>query len=102
MPAFIEMNCHHRGETRNMKHLLRVAMCLTILAAGTRMAAGQATPYPAGDVKQTYERLLKQIDAIPMYDNHAHPGFADDNDVDAIASPPGERATFGLRDDTPA
>ena len=84
-----------------MKHLLRVAMCLTILASLTRAAAGQATPYPAGDVKKTYEQLLKKIDAMPMYDNHAHPGFADDTDVDAMAAPPGESATFRLRDDNP-
>ena len=36
-----------------------------------------------------------------MYDNHAHPGFADDNDVDAMASPPDESATLRLRDDNP-
>jgi uncharacterized protein len=36
-----------------------------------------------------------------MYDNHAHPGFADDTDVDAMASPPGESATLRLRDDNP-
>jgi hypothetical protein len=32
-----------------------------------------------------------------MYDNHAHPGFADDADVDAMAAPPGESATLRLR-----
>jgi len=36
-----------------------------------------------------------------MYDNHAHPGFADDSDVDAMASPPDESATLRLRDDNP-
>ena len=66
-----------------------------------QMAAAQATPYPAGDVQKTYERLLKEIDKIPMYDNHAHPGFADDTDVDAMAAPPDESATLRLRDDNP-
>ena len=56
---------------------------------------------PSGDVRKTYERLLNKIDAIPLYDNHAHPGFADDTDVDAMASPPDESATFRLRDDNP-
>jgi hypothetical protein len=64
-------------------------------------ANAQATPYPAGDVKKTYDRLLVEIDKIPMYDNHAHPGFADDSDVDAMAAPPDESPTFRLRDDNP-
>ncbi|HTQ95988.1 MAG TPA: amidohydrolase family protein [Candidatus Acidoferrum sp.] len=64
-------------------------------------AAGQAKPYPSGDVQKTYERLLKEIEKIPMYDNHAHPGFADDSDVDAMASPPEESAMLRLRDDNP-
>jgi uncharacterized protein len=64
-------------------------------------AAAQARPLPSGNLQDTYQRLLKQIDAIPMYDNHAHPGFADDTDVDAMASPPDESATLRLRDDNP-
>ena len=73
-----------------------------LLAAGIAVpAAGQARPYPSGDVKKTYDRLLKQIETIPMYDNHAHPGFADDTDVDAMAAPPDESATLRLREDNP-
>ena len=71
-----------------MKHLLRMGLGAVVAAGLAHAAAGQASPYPSGDVKKTYERLLKQIEAIPMYDNHAHPGFADDADVDAMASPP--------------
>ncbi len=84
-----------------MKHLLCIGICLVVFGGYARLAAGQAAPYPSGDVKKTYEQMLKKIDAIPIYDNHAHPGFADDNDVDAMASPPGESATFRLRDDNP-
>lgn len=84
-----------------MKHLLRVGLAIGLTAGMAYCAAAQARPYPSGDVKKTYERLLKQIDAIPMYDNHSHPGFADDNDVDAMASPPDESATLRLRDDNP-
>ena len=36
-----------------------------------------------------------------MYDNHAHPGFADDTDVDAMAAPPDESSTLRLREDNP-
>ena len=73
-----------------------------VLAVGlAQNATAQAQPLPRSDLKKTYERLLKQIDAIPLYDNHAHPGFADDTDVDAMASPPDESATLRLRDDNP-
>ena len=84
-----------------MKHPIRIVLGLLLAVSLGHSAAGQARPYPSGDLKKTYERLLKQIDAIPMYDNHAHPGFADDTDVDAMASPPGESATLRLRDDNP-
>jgi hypothetical protein len=84
-----------------MKRLLRVALSLVPAAGMALSAAGQARPYPSGDVKKTYERLLKQIETIPMYDNHSHPGFADDTDVDAMAAPPDESATLRLREDNP-
>jgi hypothetical protein len=84
-----------------MKQMLRMGICLLIVATVAKNAAAQATPFPAGDVKKTYDRLLKKIDAIPLYDNHAHPGYADDTDVDAMASPPGESATLRLQEDNP-
>jgi len=84
-----------------MTELVRVGLGV-LLAVGIAVpAAGQARPYPSGDVKKTYDRLLKQIETIPMYDNHAHPGFADDTDVDAMAAPPDESATLRLREDNP-
>src|ERR1700739_2764699 len=89
------------GRMERMKHLLRMGLGAVVAAGMAQAAAGQASPYPSGDVKKTYERLLKQIEAIPMYDNHAHPGFADDSGVDAMASPPDESATLRLRDDNP-
>jgi uncharacterized protein len=81
--------------------LLRMGSVMAICGAVGYAAAGQAQPYPSGDVKKTYERLLKEIDKIPIYDNHAHPGYPDDSDVDAMASPPDESATLRLRDDNP-
>jgi uncharacterized protein len=83
------------------RNLLHAVLGLLFAVGAAPIAAGQAHPYPSGDTKKTYERLLKQIEAIPMYDNHSHPGFADDTDVDAMASPPDESATFRLRDDNP-
>jgi hypothetical protein len=84
-----------------MRRMSRVGLGIVVAAGCAQLAAGQARPYPSGDVRRTYERLLKQIEAIPMYDNHAHPGYADDPDVDAMASPPDESATLRLRDDNP-
>ncbi len=84
-----------------MKHLLCASVGLLLAAGWAPSAAAQATPFASGDVKKTYDRLLVAIDKIPMYDNHAHPGFADDSDVDAMAAPPEESPTFRLRDDNP-
>ena len=44
--------------------------------------------------------LLAQIERIPIFDNHSHPGYADDPDVDAMASPPGS-SVLRLRPDNP-
>ena len=79
----------------------RVTGAITLLGLLGPGVFAQAMPYPSGDLQKTYDRLLKQIDKIPLYDNHAHPGFADDSDVDAMASPPDESATLRLRDDNP-
>ena len=84
-----------------MKNRFPIVLGLILATSMTPSLAGQARPYPSGDLKKTYERLLKQIDAIPMYDNHAHPGFSDDTAVDAMASPPGESSTLRLHDDNP-
>ena len=49
----------------------------------------QASPNMAPGYQQTYDRLLQQIRQIAIFDDHGHPGFAEDTDVDAMASPPG-------------
>lgn len=67
--------------------------CTVAILLGTPLfAAAQARPFPGPDVPQIYQRLLPQIEKIPMFDHHAHPGFADDPDVDAMAAPPGSAA----------
>jgi predicted TIM-barrel fold metal-dependent hydrolase len=65
--------------------------CFGVLALSA-LATGQARPLPGPDVQQIYQRLLPQIEKIPMFDHHAHPGFSDDSDVDAMAAPPGSAA----------
>src|SRR5246500_4768983 len=68
-----------------MKHSLGCALVL-ILATSS---FAQSHPYPASDVQPIYNRLLAEINKIPAFDHHAHPGFPDDPDVDAMAAPPG-------------
>lgn len=65
------------------------------------IATAQARPLPGPDVQQIYQGLLPQIEKIPAFDHHAHPGFADDPDVDAMAAPPDFSAAVRTRDDNP-
>jgi len=74
-----------------MRQLCGWLCVLTTFGAGVA-AFGQAGPLPGPDVQQIYQRLLPQIEKIPIFDHHAHPGFFDDPDVDAMAAPPGSAA----------
>jgi hypothetical protein len=65
------------------------------------MASAQARPFSGPDVQEIYQRLLLQIEEIPAFDHHAHPGFADDPDVDAMAAPPDASDPLRTRDDNP-
>ena len=75
-------------------------MYVVIAFAAATAAFGQARPLPGPDVQQIYQRLLPQIEKIPIFDHHAHPGFFDDPDVDAMAAPPGS-AALRERDSNP-
>ena len=70
-------------------------------APGARAQAEPLPPKGADSVHAIYERLLPQIEKIPIFDNHAHPGYADDPDVDAMASPEDESEAFRLRETNP-
>ena len=61
-------------------------------------ARGQARPLPGSDVQEIYQRLLPQIEKIQVFDNHGHPGFADDSEVDAMSLPAESSAPLRLRD----
>ena len=75
-------------------------LVLMMICGLSIFAAGQARPLPGPDVQQIYQRLLPQIEKIPIFDHHAHPGFSDDPDVDAMAGPPGIYA-LRIRDTNP-
>jgi len=59
-----------------------------LAAAGSLPALAQSRALPSGDVPAIYQRLLEKIKTIKIFDHHAHPGFGDDSDVDAQATPP--------------
>jgi hypothetical protein len=80
----------------------RSLLLLTLASAAiAASSAAQARPFPGPDVQQIYQRLLPQIEKIPAFDHHAHPGFADDPDVDAMASAPDTSLPLRTRDDNP-
>jgi hypothetical protein len=72
-----------------------------LVVSVSNRALSQARPFPGPDLQQIYQRLLPQIEKIPAFDHHAHPGFADDPDVDAMAAPPNASEALRTRDDNP-
>src|ERR1039457_1461963 len=85
-----------------MKQRVVILLTFALTAAGfSSFAIAQARPLPGPDVQQIYQRLLPQIEKIPAFDHHAHPGFPDDPDVDAMASAPDTSLPVRTRDDNP-
>jgi hypothetical protein len=84
-----------------MKRLLQFGAAVLMTLAVSAMSHAQARPLPDADLQKVYDRLLKQIDQIPIYDNHSHATFPDDSDMDAMASPPDESTVLRLRDTNP-
>src|SRR5712664_2352906 len=88
-----------------MNRPLRVlwGWCLVgvLVVSFSNCALSQARPFPGPDVQQIYQRLLPRIEKIAAFDHHAHPGFADDPDVDAMAAPPNASEALRTRDDNP-
>src|ERR1700719_2904898 len=85
-----------------MKYLIHVVIlaCVTLVAGSTASAQAKPVAAPA-EVAKVYERLLPQIDKIPIYDNHSHATFPDDSDMDAQTAPPDESSVMRLREDNP-
>lgn len=88
-----------RGSLRNVVRTAVTGAMGALLCAATAVA--QAKPLAGADVPKIYERLLKQIDQIPLFDNHSHATFPDDSDMDAQAAPPDESSVLRLRDTNP-
>jgi hypothetical protein len=78
-----------------------LSMTFCVVVSFSVHSTAQARPFPGSDVQQIYQRLLPQIEKIPAFDHHAHPGFYDDPDVDAMAAPPDASEPMRTRDDNP-
>ena len=84
-----------------MKQLPRFLSGLVVLTLFAPSSWTQSRPLVSPEkVQEIYSRLLPEIEKIPIFDHHAHPGFPDDPDVDAMASPPGS-APLRERDSNP-
>jgi hypothetical protein len=84
-----------------MNRSIRFAFALAAGLALATTAVAQARPLAGAELQKTYEKLLKQIERIPIYDNHSHATFPDDSDMDAMAAPPGESSVLRLQDTNP-
>jgi uncharacterized protein len=80
--------------------MMAVLGAIAILLCAEKGVA-QAQPFAGADVPKIYDRLLKEIDQIPIIDNHSHATFPDDSDMDAQAAPPEESTVLRLREDNP-
>src|SRR5258707_14704575 len=85
-----------------MTKFARIALASIAVFTGASATRPQAKPLAsAQDVQRIYDKLLPQIDRIPIYDNHSHATFPDDSDMDAQAAPPDESSVLRLRDSNP-
>lgn len=78
--------------------MIRALIFLLLLPVLGRTQALASAPWAT--YKCVYDRLFPQIERIHIFDNHAHPGYANDPNVDAMASPPGS-TPLRLRADNP-
>jgi predicted TIM-barrel fold metal-dependent hydrolase len=60
-----------------------------VLAGAVLRPSAQSRPLVAPAAVATYQRLLPQIEKIRVFDHHAHPGFANDAEVDPAPVPTG-------------
>jgi uncharacterized protein len=99
----MSLNSRYFSLRTRTRSLVAPGACLFLLLSIASGARAQASPLPPSEaaVRQEYDRLLPQIEKIRIFDNHAHPAFADDTDVDAMASPEGESEAFRTRESNP-
>jgi uncharacterized protein len=90
------------GEKPAMKHWMHCPLALVAVMALVATARCQSRPRASeADIQKTYDKLLPQVEKIPIYDNHSHATFPDDADMDAMTGPPDETSVLRLRDTNP-
>ena len=84
-----------------MKHLIHFGFARHPASFFTAERRRASPPAPPESRRPACDRLLKQIEKIPIYDNHSHATFADDPDMDAMTGPPDETSVLRLRETNP-
>src|SRR5450759_4078182 len=74
-------------QDKRRRAALAIALAVLVIA-GSRPSA-QSRPLVAPEAAVIYQRLLPQISRIRIFDHQAHPGFADDPEVDPAPVPAG-------------
>ena len=72
-----------------MRNAIAALALLAALGLAAPFAEAQSRPLVAPEAQVIYQRLLTQISRIKIFDHHAHPGFADDQEVDPAPVPEG-------------
>src|SRR5258706_1112244 len=83
-----------------MKTLAAALAILGALGLAASRTAAQSRPLVAPEAAAIYQRLLPRIERIRIFDHHAHPGFAGDEEVDPAPVPP-SAAPLRLRPEHP-
>jgi len=72
-----------------VRNAIAALALLAALGLAAPFAEAQSRPLVAPEAQVIYQRLLTQISRIKIFDHHAHPGFADDQEVDPAPVPEG-------------
>jgi len=76
------------GASRRQRLAAALAL-LSALGVAASHASAQSRALVAPEAAAIYQRLLPQISRIRIFDHHAHPGFAGDQEVDPAPVPEG-------------
>jgi uncharacterized protein len=87
--------------TTGFRHCLVIAAAAVVAIASVALAGAQAQPFPGPGLTTEYEKLRREIATIKVFDNHGHPGFSDDSDVDAMSIPADSKLPLRFREDNP-
>ena len=78
-----------RGEQYCSRSLRSLRFFPVVLLAFAATLGAQSRALVAPEAAAIYQRLLPQVSRIKIFDHHAHPGFAGDEEVDPAPVPEG-------------